>query len=219
METSNNSKTEMLASWIGSFACAFACFAALPMGLKAGWELSLTPAGMAGVLAGAWSLGIAAGGYASLFWKRLLTPRGRAAMLVAAAWAAGGLASVDTGAAFLVLLGVVGVISAAMFASQFRPRATVQGVVVATVWAFAGVFAALGLVPSAYDVLANTMMGPIGAWRMALVAPAALLVVAAVAAYQLTRVRPVIETSVETTEQSVEAPERASIPPEMAAAA
>jgi hypothetical protein len=229
METIDNNKMsnetggnpEMLAGWIASFATAFACFAAMPIGLRAGWELSLTPAALACVLAGSWSLGIAAGGYASLFWKRLLTPKGRAMMLVAAAWAAGGLASVDRGSAYLVLFGVVGMISAAMFASQFRPRATVQGVVVATVWALAGVCAALGLIPAAYDVLANTMMGPVGAWRMALVAPAALLVVAAVAAYQLTRVRPMAETNVgvETTEESIDVPEHASIPAEMAAAA
>jgi hypothetical protein len=228
MEMMENDKTmigegklEMLAGWIASFATAFACFAAMPLGMCAGWELNLTPAALACVLAGSWSLGIAAGGYASLFWKRLLTPKGRAAMLVAASWAAGGLASVDTGPAFLFLFGVVGMISAAMFASQFRPRATVQGVVVATVWALAGVFAALGLVPAAFDVLANTMMGAIGAWRMALVAPAALLVVAAVATYELTRVRSAVETSVgvEATEESVEVPERASIPAEMAAAA
>ena len=180
-------KRETFAGWITSFACAFACFSAMPMGLKAGWELNLSPAVLAGVIAGAWSLGIAAGGYASLFWKRLLTPRGRATMLVAAAWMAGGLASVDDGAAYLVLLGGVGMISAAMYASQFRPRATVQGVLVATVWGLAGVVAAMTLIPALYNLLVATNMGTVGAWRMGLVPPAALLVVTSVAGYHLTK--------------------------------
>lgn len=181
------SKRATIAGWITSFAGAFACFAALSMGLKAGWELNLTPAVMAGVIGGSWLLGIAAGGYASLFWKRLLTAKGRAAMLVAAAWMAGALASVDDGRFYLVLLGGVGMISAAMYASQLRPRATAQGVIVATVWALAGAFAAMTLIPAFYNFLVATNMGTVGAWRMGLVPPASLLLVVSVAGYHLTR--------------------------------
>ncbi len=219
-KTLNDSgEPEMLAAWIASFAGAFTCFAAMPMGLSAGAELGLTPTSLACVLAGSWSLGIAAGGYASLFWKRLLTPKGRAAMLIAAAWAAGGLASVDSGGAFLALLGVIGMISAATFASQFRPRATTPAVVVATVWALAGVIAALGLVPPLYETLARTRMGTVGAWRIALFVPPILLVVAAVAGYTLARVRSAaVETTVASTD-SIDEPQTSAIPAGMAAAA
>jgi MFS family permease len=197
---SNHNETR--ADAIATFACAFACMAALPMGLRAGWELDLTPMALACVLGGGWSLGIAAGGYASLFWKRLHTPRGRAAMLVVAAWAVGGLCSAGEGSSFLVLLGMLALVSAALFASQFRPRAATLTVLLASGWAIAGAAAALLILPVLFQALL-LQLGTYGAWRMALVLPAAVLIAAAAAGYELTRGPEVENTHVDETDQTL----------------
>lgn len=211
-DDNKSEKSELFASWTAAFATAFACFAALPLGLRAGWELDLTPTALACVLAGSWSLGVAMGGYASMFWKRLHTRMGRAMLLIAAAWAAAGLCSIESGGAFLVLLGVVGMISAALFAAQFRHGPRMPAVLTSTIWALAGVVAALMLMPTLFERLANMGLGTVGGWRAALMLPPVVLILTAIAGFQLTR--PSAEIAAES--ESTDLPESL---PAMAAAA
>jgi NNP family nitrate/nitrite transporter-like MFS transporter len=176
-------------SWIGSFAASFAWFAFVPLVALADGELPISREGVACMILAS----LAASAIARVVVGRLCDRYGSSSvqmlLLVLGGMAVAGFCSVDFEYQFFAIQTVIGIVGASVVATQFRARETAGeghfGVAAAsaTGFAIAGIAAAQIVMPLLFNGLLKLGWGAEGSWRIAMMLPAAMLMLSAFAMY------------------------------------
>jgi hypothetical protein len=198
----NDGRTN-IAAGMTAFVAALACFAVVPLAALAHNDMEIAPLQLALATGGSFALGAAA----QKILRRVQSVRAtRTVMLVLAAWAVGGLSSMNFSHQIITMQCVVCVIGAALFAMSLESLSTRAAAAIGV----AGIAVAQVAMPAIFRVFTAKDWDSDASWRVPMIGLSFLVLLIACVQYGLTR--PATETA------DVSEPARAEAPDEYPAA-